>query len=288
MTLHAVRIAGVITLLVLCTFYPFLPGKYDALAMPLSGMAQIFGIAGLLLVPVGGLWLAYELRKRARAKRSLATKARGYHFALAAVVAASIIALAISFGAFMGISLPLSLLTVALWVYIGARLAPGLKSLKKAEAKHFNPAPLYLVFIPAIVFVFQLALAAPAREFSRNYAIAQSAELRNDIEAFRARHGHYPKFLQAVNRDYHPSIVGIDQFHYAPHGDAYNLFFEQPTFLFDFGIREIAMYNQRDEHLMMSHTAWILTGPSAELKARQGWNAAYDASSPHWKYFWFD
>lgn len=288
MSLHVVRICALITLLVLCTFYPFLPGKYDALAMPLSGMVQIFGVVGLLLVPVGVLWLAYELRKRARGKRSLSTKARGYHFALAAVVAASIVALGISFGAFMGISLPLSLLTVALWVYIGLRLAPGLRSLKKAEAGNFNPAPLYLVFIPAVVFIFQLALAGPAREFSRNYAIAQSAELRNDIEAFRARHGRYPEFLQAVNKDYHPSVVGIDQFHYAPHGGAYNLFFEQPTFLFDFGIREIAIYNNRDEHLMMSHTAWILTGTSAEMKARQGWNAAHDASSPHWKYFWFD
>ena len=288
MTLHVVRIAALITLLVLCTFYPFLPGKYDALALPLSGMAQIFGVGGLLLVPVGVLWLAYELRKRARAKRSLSTNARGYHFALAAAVTASIVALAISFGAFMGISLPLSLLTVGLWVYIGFRLAPGLRLLKKAEAENFNPAPLYLIFIPAVVFIFQLALAGPAREFSRNYAIAQSAELRNDIEAFRARHGRYPEFLQAVNKDYHPSVVGIDQFHYAPHGDAYNLFFEQPTFLFDFGIREIAIYNNRDEHLMMSHTAWILTGASAEMKARQGWNAAHDTSSPHWKYFWFD
>ena len=288
MTLHVVRIGGLITLLVLCTFYPFLPGEYDALAMPLSGMAQIFGIVGLLLVPVGVLWLAYELRKRARAKRSLSTKARGYHFGLAAAVAASIVALAISFGAFMGISLPLSLLTVALWVYIGLRLAPGLRSLKKAEAQNFNPAPLYLVIIPLAVFIFQLALATPAREFSRNYAIAQSAELRNDIEAFRARHGHYPGFLQAVNKDYHPSVVGIDQFHYAPHGDAYNLFFEQPTFLFDFGIREIVMYNKLDEHLMMSHAAWILTGASEELEARQGWHTVHNASSPHWKYFWFD
>ena len=52
MILHIVRIAGLITLLVLSTFYPFLPGKYDTLAIPLSGMAQIFGIVGLLLIPV--------------------------------------------------------------------------------------------------------------------------------------------------------------------------------------------------------------------------------------------
>jgi hypothetical protein len=36
-------------LLALCTFYPFLPGEYDALAAPLSAMAQTFGMVGLLL-----------------------------------------------------------------------------------------------------------------------------------------------------------------------------------------------------------------------------------------------
>jgi cbb3-type cytochrome oxidase subunit 3 len=288
MTLHLARIGGLIVLLVLCTFYPFLPGEYDGLAVPLSALAQTFGMVGLLLVPVGVLWLAYELRKRARRKRNLPTKARGSYFALASMVASSIVAIAVSLGAFMGMSLSLGFLTLALWLYIVLRLMPRLKLLKKAEAENLNPAPLYLVFIPSVVFILQITLAAPAREFSRNRAIAQSAELMKDIEEFHTRHGRYPSFLQAVNKDYHPSVVGIEQFHYAPNGDAYNLFFEQPTFLFDFGIREIVMYNKLDEHLMMSHAAWILTGASEELEARQGWHTVHKASSPHWKYFWFD
>ena len=165
---------------------------------------------------------------------------------------------------------------------------PRLKLLKKAEAESLNPAPLYLVFIPSVVFILQITLAAPAREFSRNRAIAQSAEVMNDIEAYRGAHGRYPSFLQAVNKDYHPSVVGIEQFHYVPNGDAYNLFFEQPTFLFDFGIREFVVYNRLDEHLIMSHAAWVLTGAPEELEARQGWHTVHDASIPHWKYFWFD
>jgi hypothetical protein len=288
MTLHLVRIGGLIILVVLCTFYPFLPGEYDRLAVPLSAMAQTFGMVGLLLVPVGVLWLAYELSKRARRKRNLPIKARGYYFALASVVASSVVALAVSFGAFMGVSLSLGFLTLALWLYTVLRLMPRLKLLKKAEAESFNPAPLYLVFIPSLVFILQITLAAPAREFSRNHAIAQSAELMSDIEEFYTRHGRYPSFLLAVNKDYHPSIVGIEQFHYAPNGDAYNLFFEQPTFLFDFGVREFVVYNKLDEHLMMSHAAWILTGAAEELEARQGWHTVQNASSPHWKYFWFD
>jgi uncharacterized membrane protein YidH (DUF202 family) len=288
MTLHLVRMGGLIMLVVLCTFYPFLPGGYDSFAVPLSGMAQTFGIVGLLLVPVGVSWLAYELRKRARRKRNLPTRARRYYFALASVVASTVVALAVSLGAFMSIGLSFGFLTLALWFYIVLRLIPRFKLLKKAEAEDFNPAPLYLVFIPGVVLIFQITLAAPATEFSRNRAIAQSAELIGDIEEYRAAHGRYPGFLLAVNKDYHPSVVGIEQFHYAPHGDAYNLSFERPALLFDFGIREFVVHNRLDEHVMMSHAAWVLAGPPEELEVRQGRPTVHDASSPHWKYFWFD
>ncbi len=288
MTLHLVRMGALVVLLVLCTFYPFLPGEYDALAVPLSAMAQAFGMVGLLLVPVGLLWLAYELRKRARRKRNVQINARRYYFVLASIIASSIVALAVSFGAFMGISLSLAFLTLALWLYFLSRVIPRLKLLKTAEPEDFNPAPFYLVFVPTLVLIFQIALAAPATEFSRNRAIAQSAELIGDIEEYRAAHGRYPSFLQAINKDYYPSVVGIEQFHYTPHRDAYNLFFEQPTFLFDFGIREIVIYNKLDEHLIVSHAAWILSGPAEQLEARQGWYTVHNASSPHWKYFWFD
>ena len=288
MTLHLIRIAGLIMLLVLCTFYPFLPGEYDGLAMPLSAIAQAFGAVGLLLVPVGVAWLAYELRKQARRKRNLPTQSRGYYFALASMVAFSIVAIAVSLGALLGMSISLSVLVLALWLSIALRLKPRLKLLKNAESDNFNPVPLYLVFIPGVVFILQFALAAPATEFSRNRAIAQSAELRSDIEAYHAARGRYPSSLLALHKDYHPSVVGIEQFHYAPNGDAYNLFFEQPKFMFDFGIREIVMYNKRDEHLIVSHAAWILTGPPEQVEIRRGWQAVNHTSNPHWKYFWSD
>lgn len=288
MTLHLVRIAGVVMLVVLCTFYPFLPGKYDGFAVPLSAMAQMFGIVGLLLVPVGAIWLAYELRKQARTKQNLQTKERRYYFVTASIIASSIVALAVSFGAFMALSFSLGLVSLALWLYILSRIIPTLKLLEKGEVENFNPAPLYLVVIPTLVLMFQIALAAPATEFSRNRAIAQSAEMIGDIEQYRAAYGHYPSSLLALHKDYQPSVIGIEKFHYAPNGEAYNLFFERPTFLFDFGIREIVMYNKLDEHIMVSHAAWILDGAPEGLEARQGWHTVHDASSAHWKYFWFD
>jgi len=60
------------------------------------------------------------------------------------------------------------------------------------------------------------------------------------------------------------------------------------TFATDFGVREIVMYNRLDEHVMVSHAAWILAGAPEQLEARQGWHSSHDASSPHWKLFWFD
>ena len=56
---HTIRAILVVTAIITATFLPFFPGGYDSLAKPLSGAAWIFGRVGLLLVPVGGLWLLF-------------------------------------------------------------------------------------------------------------------------------------------------------------------------------------------------------------------------------------
>ena len=47
MVIHFIRIAGIIILIVIGIVYPFLSGGYDGLAMPLSTMAQAFGVLGM-------------------------------------------------------------------------------------------------------------------------------------------------------------------------------------------------------------------------------------------------
>jgi hypothetical protein len=64
MLMHLVRVGAITAFILLCTVLPFLPGRYDNLAVPLSAMAQVVGITGLLLVPIGGLWLGFEHRRR--------------------------------------------------------------------------------------------------------------------------------------------------------------------------------------------------------------------------------
>jgi hypothetical protein len=290
MIVHLVRMTGITVLIVFCVFYPFLQGEYDGLATALSAAAQVFVLVGVLLVPIGILWVLYELRKQARRKRTLTPKARGYYFALISLIAGSFVALAACLGGFVtNIGFAFGIGMLALWAYIISRVIPRLKLLKNAEPEAFNPVPLYLIFIPPVALLFQVTLAAPATEFSRNKAIANSAELINDIETYHAAHGQYPLSLSGLWPDYKPSVIGIEQFHYASNGGAYNLFFEQPTFLLTaFGTREIVMYNKLDEHIMLSHASWNLTRPPEGLAASQGWYRVQDASSPHWKYFWFD
>ena len=71
--------------------------------------------------------------------------------------------------------------------------------------------------------------------------------------------------------------------------DSYNVFFRQPRFFFDnFGTEEFVVYNKQDEHIMLSHTSWILIFTPEEMRKTQGWYEVHDAPSPHWKYFWFD
>src|SRR6202008_2386911 len=120
--------------------------------------------------------------------------------------------------------------------------------------------------------LLQLLLAAPATEFSRQHAIAASAEMIADIEEYRAEHGTYPETMVGMHLDYHPSVIGIERFEYARRGDGYDLCFKQPRFLLDdLGAQEVLVYNPRDEHMIMSHAAWNLVWAPGEEDVQQGW-----------------
>lgn len=286
---HLVRLGGAAALIAAGILLPFLPGSHDGLALALSTLAQASGVLGLLLLPAGIPWLVYELRKRARRPRSLPVKARRFLFMLAALATASVIAVALSLVALATVGLSLCVLGLAVWPYIVSRLVPGLRREKAAETVSFQTTPLYLVGLPAAMLAAQLALAGPVTDFSRNRAIAQAAELIRDLEGHRVREGRYPASLAAMWKDYQPSVAGIEKYHYAPNGEAYDLFFEQPRFLLDsLGTREFVVYNPRDEQVMVSHASWILLLPAEELRRSQGWYAVHDAGPPHWKRFFFD
>ena len=222
---HLVRMVGFTIFILLCVFYPFFPGQYDSLAMPLSITAQVGVAIGLLLVPIGILWLTYELRKQAQRKRNLTANPRRYYFTLVSSIAFSIIAIAISLVSFATVGFSLAIISIIVWAIIFSKLLPNLKSMKDVERDNFCPAPIYFVFVPVVSILLQLVLGTPITNFSRDYAIANSSEYISDIEQYHAQYGNYPSSLLAMWKDYYPNVVGVEKFHYTPSDNAYNLFF---------------------------------------------------------------
>ena len=280
MLTNFLRIIAATAVIVLCTLLPFLPGRFDSLAAPLSGMSRIFGVVGLLLVPVGALWAASGYWNRLAAKQ--------YPIAIAALIASSVVWILISLGALVSSGFLLGLGSLALWAYGVSRVLPRLRLLKSAPPRPTSAVALYLLIVPVAVTLLQMAVVAPAIESSRNRAIRNSARLIADIEQYRAAHGRYPASLLSVWEDYLPGVIGIKEYHYEPSGETYNLFFEQVAL--HFGTREFVMYNPRDQHVMTSHKMDLLqfTPEELALERSRGHYAVHDAPHPHWKYFWFD
>jgi hypothetical protein len=278
---HLALIAGVTAVLVFVMLRPFLPGRHDGLAVPLSTMVQVFGVVGLLLLPVGLAWLVHELRSERKNGR------RRYVFA--SLTAGFVVAAAVSLAGVATSGLALGIVTAGVALSLGVRCVRVLNSETDAERGAFNAAPLYLVCLPVLVLVFQSALAARTLDWSRSRAIAHSASFIGDIERYRAANGMYPASLGATWPDYDTGVVGIERHTYARRGDAYNVFFLLPGFLLkDFGTREFVVYNPRDEHTITSHTNGILLATPDRPLEGQGWYASRDTGVPHWKSFLFD
>jgi len=279
---HVARMVGITALIALCMLYPFLPGDYDHAAGAASAMAQMFGVTGLLLVPLGVVWLGYELRSARKEKRR--------YFMAAALAVGTLVAMTLLLVAFAMKTMSLGALAFGVWLYAAWRLAAGLMHRSAAEESGFHAAPVYLIVLPVATLVLQLLLAGPVTAWSRSRAIAYSASFIRDIDAYRAQYGRYPPSLLAQWKDYYPDVIGVEKYHYTSFGDSYNLFFEQPRFLLhDIGAREWVVYNPRDEHVIFSHTSWFLRLPPEEVMGRaQGWFAVHDAGPAHWRYFLFD
>jgi hypothetical protein len=279
MSKHLFGIVAAIVLVLFCTFLPFLPGRYDPLAVPLSAMAQGGALVGLVLVPFGLLWILADRSQRL-------TKSRPVFRALA-LIASALVWIAVFFAGLTMSGYTLGVVVLVMWfivfnvLYIWFR-----RSGRDAQAR--SALPFYFVIVPVVVVLLQFAFLQRAVEFSRNRAIENSAPLIGAIEDYRVANGRYPTSIHAVWPDFLPYVVGIEQYYYEPHGESYNLFFEQ--FAYSFGTQEFVMYNPRDEHVMTSHAMDLLEFTPAQLaiERTRGHHARNDAPQPHWKYFWFD
>jgi hypothetical protein len=293
---HIICIAAITILAVACMFYPFLPGRYDRLAVTLSMMAQLVGLAGLLMVPIGAAWLIYEF-VRCRAHRPGQPEFdsrtdKGIYFAAVAIAVSSVVAVVVALGTATQNALSLGACVLIVWAYMAWRWLRILWFPRSGTISRFNYLPLYLILVPSILMIVRLAFIERAVEFSRNHAIAGSAAFINAIEAYHERHGRYPASLASSLSDYDPPIIGVERYHYEPSGRAYNVFFEQPTF--PIGTQEFVMYNPLDDHSLMVHDQDLLQATQEQIDAEREFHVAHHAydvprpAPPHWKFFWFD
>lgn len=265
---------GVIGLL---TTLPFLPGPYDPLAGPVSQLALVFGTLGLALVSPGAAWTAAVLRQSERGSR------------IAAIVACVIGAAVWLVLTLLGFSISLTLGGIMLGG--GAALAASWRGnlrARGAAAMISLTLPVCLAVVPIAVALLQRSIAGPVAEFARDRAIRNSAPLVADIESHRSANGRYPVSTLSVHPDYTPGLIGVREYRYEVADDAYNLFFELPSFRL--GTQEIVMYNPRDRQSIASHALDMLqlTPSQLALDRTRGHYAVHETRHRHWKYFLFD
>jgi hypothetical protein len=265
------RIALGTALLVGAMVLPFLPGRHDPLAAPLSVAASVLAFGSVLVMPVAVTWLI---------------AGRGYLPAKVALAVAAIVGAATGLLAAASGSLSVGAILFALAAIWLVDLWRRVRAAEAAGTPLPRGVPIALVLVPVAAVAARVTLVSAAAVWSRDRAIANAAPLIADIEAFRTRTGAYPTALGSVQPDYLPGIIGIERYRYEPHGEAYNLYFEPaPT---DPATQEVVMYNPRGEQDFSSHANDLLVLPAGEIRRQRGHIAALDLPQPRWRRFLFD
>jgi hypothetical protein len=273
--------AALIALTLAATALPFLPGRYDSLAIPLSGIAFTLGISSLLLIPVGLAWLIYEWRPtavaihRARAGFIIATLVIGS----LAVFLAALLAVELS-------SLSLAVVLLTAWLLALWRYAPRLMTWSRRPPGRDLATPLALILLPIIIAGAQLALATPLKSFAQNRTMTELAPLIADIEQHRTTNGNYPRSLFSTTCDYRPHVIGVRGYQYEPTAGSYNLAIEVPTF--SLTAQEFLVYNPTDTHALPSHDAFALQLSEAEQANYRGYFSKKPPTQPHWAVLLYD
>src|SRR5687768_280345 len=109
--------AAVLAALAAAMVLPYLPGRYDGLAQTVSMTAQLLGVVGLLLVPVGSLWLVYEARMATLRTRDRPPAGGRRYFAAATLAAGSVVAMGVALAAVGNERLSFGVLALAMWLY---------------------------------------------------------------------------------------------------------------------------------------------------------------------------
>jgi hypothetical protein len=266
-----IRIGLWIVLLVSAMLLPFLPGRHDPLAATLAASATGVSFGSLLLVPIGVVWLM---------------STRGYGLAKAALIVGTIVAAGAALVTAANGSMAAAAVVLAASVAWLITLRRRVASAQTNGTTLARSVAVALIVVPLAATAARVALVGSASVWSRDRAMANSAEIIRDIERFRERTGAYPVAINSLWPDYHPGSIGIDRYRYEPNGEAYNLYFEHPST--DFAAREIVMYNPRGEQDFSSHAFDLLQLSPEQIRQQRGYFASETLRQAKWKRFLFD
>lgn len=276
---HLVLGCLAVTAVVAATFLPFASGGYDPLTVPVSMVAWALGRVGLLLVPVGGIWLLASLQGNSRVRRF------GWLRRITLAVC-FVISLAMVFIAFASSGSILFALAAGLVAgLLDFRLVRHMQGVQAGMPLSRSTA-VGLTVAPLVVLATQSVLIGPITQQARNRAIANSEPLIVEIERYRSRNGAYPQSLFSIWGDYKPSVMGIERYHYEPMGDSYNVIFKEPSL--PFGTRCFVVYSPRDKQRVTVHEQDRLLLDEAGLNADNASNTIVrPLPQAHWKVLLF-
>lgn len=263
----------VASLLIGISFVPFLPGPYSTVAIGASALVQMFGFFGLLLVPVGLVWLLLQLRTKQEERKVPDRWANGYYLSLLVfilVIGFLILLLAVGFYQ-VGIRE-----RIFFMCFIGVLIAfcyAGTARLKNSRPEKSNFLSLYLIVIPLAAWCTKNFWVEKIADISRDKAIVQSLPLIDALEEYHSKNGRYPFTLNELKGKYLPvipnsGVIGIKPYAYEKTGDSYQLSFVQ--WLHWGATEEKVIYSRFNQEQI------------------KGYFAGFGTKYPDWRYYWFD
>lgn len=281
MNRFAVLIVAVVVALLAATAYPFLPGRYDELAAPISTAARVIGVGSLLLVPIGTAWLLYETIGTRNGPRPMRARFTG-----AAIGAMSIVMIFAFVGVAAMFAMSFGVGALAVWaLFLWRRTRAMLAWARDGVGSYFKPA-FAMVAVPIVTAGVIVGVAGPLQQWSQNLTMSAMQRLIDDIEQFCVARGGYPQALFAEWMDYRAEIIGVRGYQYERVGDAYSIAVEIPAF--DPSARVFLMYNPNDVFRMASHDEWLLTWTDNQLARHRGYSLSREVGRTHWQILYFD
>lgn len=263
----------VTSLLIGVSFVPFLPGSYSTVAIGASALVQMAGFFGLLLVPVGSVWLLLQMRTKHVEPKIPDRWVNGYYLSLLAFIPTiGFLTLLLAVG-FNQVEISERALFMSFIVVLIIFCYSVTARLKNSRSDKFNFLPLYLIVIPLAAWCTKNFWVEKIADISRDNAIVQSLPLIEALEEYHSENGIYPVSLDELKGKYltmipSSGVIGIKPYVYEKTGNSYQLSFVQ--WLHWGATEEIVIYSRVNQ---------------AQIK---GYFAGFSTKYPDWRYYWFD